>query len=641
MLLLLLALSFSKISIVPHPLELTELPNTFWKLVNGMEIGYATSLKEYGKELSDFISDALYTPTGIRLSVIESSSVKIGIQLGTSDDEEYHLLMDENLVTILAPTRELHFNGFQTLLQLLPAQIYFNRTVQDKIDWVAPCVIVHDKPRFKWRGLMVDVCRHFFDVSTIKSIIDGMSHFKLNSLHFHLTEDQAWRIDLKKYPDLVKYGAKRDASPKMWTQGSELDGTPYGPFSFSEEEVKEIIEYARQRSINVVPEIEMPGHALGLLCGYPQYSCKGGPFKPRCYWGIEEDIICAGNDEAISFLEKILDEIINIFPSSYIHCGGDECHRTRWKECPKCQKRMKDEGLENEDQLQSWFTKHFAKYLENKGRRLIGWDEILRGDLEFPESAVVMSWLGNADKAAKLGHDVVMSPNGYLYLDYPQFPAKDKYEYIAEGYGYYMTTYWIYHYNPTQGIADDLTKHIIGCQGNLWSEYIWERTDLQYKAFPRTLALSEIAWEQNENKNWIRFINDYVAHEQKVLDCLGLVDAGLQFGKLGLWNKGELSNKWVSVEFPLDQALVTNGYIEAAFIYKGGKVTHVRNVKLLFNDAVVATDNHEGIISENPQNPLYPLTTEETCTPDNIKIQAEMMCEDGDDCEGIVYLYRK
>lgn len=639
MLFLLTALSLSRVSIIPRPLELTELEGRSWSLLEGMQVGYDSSIKDYASDLAKFISDSLFTPTGIRLSVAESSSVKLGIQLTSSTDDEYHLTMDENLVKIAAKDRELLFDGFQTLLQLLPPEIYINKTVQEKVNWVAPCVVVHDKPRFQWRGLMVDVCRHFFDVDVIKSIIDGMSHFKLNTLHFHLTEDQGWRIDLKKYPDLAKFGSKRDASPKPWTGGSQLDGIPYGPFSFSEEEVKEIIDYAAQRSIRVIPEIEMPGHALGLLCGYPQYSCTGGPFKPRCYWGVEPDIICAGNDEALAFLESILDEILKIFPSVYIHCGGDECPRTRWQTCPKCQKRMKDEGLQNEDQLQSWFTHHFATYLESKGRRLIGWDEILRGGLEFPQSAVVMSWLGNAAKAAELGHDVVMSPNGRLYLDYQQFLAKEPYEYI----GGFITTYSIYNYNPTSGIAEDLQHHIIGCQGNLWSEYIWERADLQWKAFPRALAISEVGWVPDADKDWVRFMRDYTARGKPILANMGIHEAGLQYGNLGAWNKGDLTaDKWISIEFPVDQALNKNGNIEAAFVYKDGSANcKVRNVKLLFNDAVAASDDHEGIIGEEPQNSLYGLKTQAEATPDNIKIQAEMMCQGSDDCEGVIYLYIK
>lgn len=267
------------------------------------------------------------------------------------------------------------------------------------------------------------------------------------------------------------------------------------------------------RSIRVIPEIEMPGHALGLLCGYPQYSCNGGPFKPRCKWRVEADIICAANDEAISFLEDVLDEVMNIFPSVYIHCGGDECPRTRWQTCPKCQERMKDEGLQNEDQLQAWLTRHFAKYLESKGRRLVGWNEILKGDLEFSESAVVMSWLGDAEKAAKLGHDVVMTPNGYLYFTWQQFYAKEPFEYV----GGYVTAHTIYFYNPLKNIPENLTSKIIGVQGSIWTEYIWERTDLQWKTFPRALALAEIAWLPNERKDWVRFMHDYGSHEAMVL----------------------------------------------------------------------------------------------------------------------------
>ena len=496
--------------------------------------------------------------------------------------------MDEN--------RESLFNGFQTLLQLLPFEIYYNKTT---VDWSAPCVNVHDKPKFQWRGLMIDVCRYFFDVSTTKTIIDGMSHFKFNTLHFHLTEDQGWRLDLKKFPNLVKMRAR-----------DELDGIPYGPYSFSEDDAREIVEYARIRSIRVIPEIEIPGHALGLLCGYPQYSCNGGPFKPRCKWGVEADIICAGNDEAISFLESVLDEVMSIFPSVYIHCGGDECPRSRWQTCPKCQQRMKDNGLQNEVQLQAWFTRHFA---------------------------VIMSWLGDVEKAAKLGHDVVITPNGYLYFTWQQFYAKEPFEYVVS----YVISHTIYFYNPLKNIPENLTDKIIGVQGSIWSEYIWERTDLQWKTFPRALALAETAWLPNERKDCVRFMHDYSSHEAFVLANMGLFDAGLQYGTQGLWNKGELiADKWLSVTFPLDQSLDKNGNIKAAFIHKNGKnKTHVKNVKLLFNDAVVAEDDHEGVAADDYQNVIYSLKTSATVTSDNIKIQVEMMCEGGDDCEGIQFIF--
>ncbi|KAK8899125.1 hypothetical protein M9Y10_001426 [Tritrichomonas musculus] len=634
------ALISSKISIIPEPVSLTEVEGQTWTLLkDGMAIGYDKSISSYAKELANFISDSIYTPTGIRLPVTEGSNIKIGIQLGSSTDDEYHLIMDSNLITILAKNRELLFDGFQTFLQLLPTEIYFNKTVKESVSWTAPCVIVHDKPRFQWRGIMIDVCRHFFDVDTIKSIIDGMSHFKLNVLHFHITEDQGLRLQLKKFPNLTEFGSKRDSSPKHHSPG-QLDGIPYGPYFYTEEEITEIIEYARERSISILPEIEMPGHALALLSGYPQYSCTGGPFKPRCLWGVEQDILCAGNDETIKFLEELLDEVIRLFDNVFISCGGDECPRTRWQKCPKCQQRIKDEGLKNEDQLQSWFTIHFAKFLESKGRRLVGWDEILAGNLEFPKSSVVMIWHNDrAQKAASLGHDVVISVNTHCYLDYRQFRANDKFEYY--GLPNPVTTYNIYHFNPTDGISEDCTSKIIGLQGNLWSEYVWERTDLQYKIFPRCIAISETGWVENDKKNWQRFVNSYSYKASKILQNMGIVDAGLQFGPPGQWKKGELfKDKWVSVEFPLDQAVNVNGNLEAAFAYKDGLCeTHVRNVKLLFTDAVAATDEHESVVGFESENSVYNMYTTTKATPTSIKIQAEMMCKGGDDCEGEIFLY--
>ena len=635
---LLFALAFSAthVHIVPQPVDLTVLDGQFWTLQEGMSIGYDSSV-DGAQGLAKFVSDSLYAPTGIRLQVT-ASQPKVGIYFGyDASSDEYHLSMDENLVTILAKDRELLFDGFQTLLQVMPYQIFSNKTVSG-VEWKAQCIIVHDKPRFQWRGLMVDVCRHFFPIEIIKTIINGMSHYKLNTLHFHMTEDQGWRLELENYPNLTKYGAIRDASPKHWDSGN-LDGIPYGPYYFTVEDVKEIIRYGAEHSVKIIPELEMPGHALAMLSGYPQYSCTGGPFKPRCYWGVEPDIICAGNDDAITFLEGLLDEVLEIFPDNvFIHCGGDECPRTRWETCPKCQKRIKDHGLANAAQLQCWFTQHFATYLESKGRRLVGWDEILDGGLDFPQSACVMSWRGTSGgiKAASLGHDVIMSPVNYLYFDYGQFPANDKYEYI----GGLCAIHGVYSYNPTDGIDEKYQSHVIGIQGNLWSEYTWEREDLEYKAFPRAIALAESAWVQQAAKNWPRFLHNYATQVSKQLATLGINNAGIQFGEQGVWKAGDFeSNKWVSVTFPLDNACNQAAYYEVAFIHTGGEHDlHVKNVNLIFSGSVVATDNHEGIVRPDAQNNIYSLTTG-TAPGTQISVSAEVMCVDGDDCEGTLYLY--
>lgn len=637
MFLLLLSLAYSHLThIIPKAYFSAELSGHNWKLVEGLQIGLDPSLGSFAQEVTEFFVESIYTPTGIRLSIVKSTDVKLGIQVVPSKDEFYRINMSPDIIEIQAGNYEQLFYAYQSLLQLLPPQIYCNKRVENPPEWTAPCTLVEDRPRFQWRGVMIDVCRHFFDVDTIKSIIDGMSHYKLNVLHFHLTEDQGWRLEMRNFPNLTLYGSKRDGSPKHHDAG-HLDGIPYGPFYYSEEDIKEIIEYGRVRCVKIIPEIEMPGHALSLLAGYPQYSCTGGPFKPRCFWGVEQDIICAGNDEAIEFLERILDDVLEMFDSVFIHCGGDECPRTRWETCPKCQKRIKDEGLKNEDQLQCWFTQHFAKYLESKGRRLIGWDEILNGDLPFPESTVVMSWRGvsGGQKAAKLGHDVVMSPNTNLYLDYWQFAAPEPYEYI----GGLVTAYNIYHYEPTAGLDEQYHKNILGIQGNLWSEYVWERSDCQYKLFPRILSVAETAWSDVDQRDWPRFMMFYTNHHKDALAAMGVVDAGLQYGTLGKWDAGELpESKWVSVEFPVDDCLNQKGTIEAGFVYRSGMDTKVRNVKFLFDGAVVAEDNHEGLVAEFAVKNTYTFNTDKKPSG-KISIQAEMMCENNDNCAGAIYVY--
>ncbi|OHT14321.1 Beta-hexosaminidase [Tritrichomonas foetus] len=623
------------ITIIPRPNSISVLEGQSWTLTAGMQIGYDNSI-DGAADLAKFVSNSLYDPTGIRLAVT-SSQPKLGIYFGNSNDDEYHLSMDENLVTILAPTRELLFDGFQTLLQLLPPQIFSNKTVSG-VAWTAPCVVVHDKPRFQWRGLMIDVCRHFFGVDVIKTVLNGMSHYKLNVLHFHMTEDQGWRLELTNFPNLTKYGAIRDASPKHHDAG-HLDGIPYGPYYFTVEDIKEIISYAAERSIQIVPEIEMPGHALAALSGYPHFSCTGGPFKPRCYWGVEPDIFCAGNDGAITFLESVLDDVLEIFDNTFIHLGGDECPRTRWESCPKCQARMKAEGLDNTDQLQCWFTQHFANYLLAKGRRLVGWDEILSGGLPFPESSVVMSWRGTSGgiKAAELGHDVVMTPNSHLYLDYWQFAAPEPYEYLC----CYTSTQNVYTYNPTDGIDEKYQHHIIGVQANLWTEYVWEREDLEWKFFPRALALAETAWCQHDDKSWTRFMHDYATLGKHQLAALGIHEAGLQYGTQGTWASGDFTaNKWVTIEFPVDECLNQKGHIECAFIHTAGDHDfHVKNVKLLYAGAEAGSDSHEAIVrAEDSENNVFSFNTQSK-PAEKISVQAEVMCEGGDDCAGTIYVY--
>ncbi len=416
-------------------------------------------------------------------------------------NEAYALEVRSQQVMIRAATPAGVFYGYQTFRQLLPPQVY-SRTKRPGVKWVAPACTVKDAPRLQWRGLMVDDCRHFLGGKAIREMIDAMAAYKLNTLHWHLTDDQGWRIEIKAYPELTAKGATRDNSalPRdRWRP----DGKSYGPYFYTQEEIRDIVAYAAARHITIVPEIEMPGHALCLLTAFPELSCTGGPFKPRWMWGVEPDILCAGNDAVFPFMEKILDEVMALFPSKYIHCGGDEAPKDRWNVCPKCQARIQEKGLRNSHHLQTWFIQHFADYLESKGRHLIGWDEILEGGL--PKGAAVMSWRGKQGgiRAAAMGHNVVMAPNDYAYLDYGQglTYAQDPYEYN----GYCITVAKTYSIDPTAGIPEHMQHHVIGLQGNLWSEYIWDGADQQWKAWPRAAALSEAGWTAQEKRSWEDF----------------------------------------------------------------------------------------------------------------------------------------
>lgn len=372
-----------------------------------------------------------------------------------------------------------------------------------------PFVEIEDAPRYKWRGMHLDECRHFFGKETVKGVLDLMAKYKLNRFHWHLTEDQGWRIDVPGYPELVKYGAARSQSVKhgvkAW-QGTKqdadkLNGQKYGPFYYTEADLREIVAYAAERHIQVVPEIELPGHVFAALAAYPQFACVPANLasrEPRLVWGIEKDVLCLGNDDAIRFMENVVDYVCKIFPGDVVHIGGDECPMVRWKDCPKCRARIAAENLGDENGLQPWVTRRFVKFLEDRGKRALGWDEYLLGDV--PKSAIGMSWrtgrhgagheLVSGAAAAQRGHDVVMTPNQFCYLDYAQGLANDPFFYI----GGRVTLEKCYSFDPCDGVPDDAKPHILGGQGNNWSEYTWNEYDLAWKAWPRMLALAEVFW---------------------------------------------------------------------------------------------------------------------------------------------------
>jgi hexosaminidase len=383
--------------------------------------------------------------------------------------------------------------------------------------WSVRAVEIVDTPRFAWRGLLVDPARHFLPLEFLKKLVDVMALHKLNTLQLHLTDDQGWRLEIKKYPRLTEVGSRRKESPRRGDRNAG-DGTPYGPFFYTQAQMRELVAYAQARHITILPEIEMPGHFQAALAAYPEFSCTGGPFEGRTRWGVHSDILCAGNDAAVAFAQDVLDEVIAVFPSRFIHIGGDEAPRERWKVCLKCQARITAEGLKSEAQLQTWFNRRIEQFLFSKGRRLIGWDEILEGGLT--PGAAVMSWRGmeGGIVAAEAGHDVVMSPTSHCYFDYAQAEGPGEPECI----GGFIPLATVYGFEPLPSrLPSEKQRHLLGAQGNVWGEFLWTPKDVEYFAFPRAAALAEVVWSPVKERDSADFLRR-LQHHLKRLDQLSV-----------------------------------------------------------------------------------------------------------------------
>ena len=461
-----------------------------------------------------YFNNMLSTSSGYTLQVItsEDSAVKDNIIVLTTQgadsklgDEGYNLSIHKNAVRIEANTAAGVFYGIQTIRQLLPLEIESPDLSDKKQKWSIPCIEIQDKPRFSYRGMHLDVCRHFMPEEFIKKYIDYIAMQKMNTFHWHLTEDQGWRIEIKKYPRLTKVGAWRKETliGDLNNLPSKFDGERYGGF-YSQEDIREIIDYAESRFVTVIPEIEMPGHSQAALAAYPELSCTGGPFEVKTYWGISKEVYCAGKEKTFKFLEDVLSEVIELFPSKYIHIGGDECPKERWENCPDCQKRIKENDLKNEHELQSYFIKRMEKFLNSKGRYIIGWDEILEGGLA--PQATVMSWRGTEGgiEAARHGHDVIMTPTSYCYFDYYQGNP----DFEPKAIGGYTPLKKVYSFNPVPSVLSAKeAKHILGAQGNVWTEYIKDPDQVEYMAIPRMAALAEVVWSSQKQLEWSDFLN--------------------------------------------------------------------------------------------------------------------------------------
>ncbi len=417
--------------------------------------------------------------------------------------EGYRLSVTRDRVVIRAGTEAGLFYGGVTFLQLLSPE---------GGSWTAPCVKIEDVPRFAWRGLLLDPARHFFPPEFVKKLVDLMALHKLNTLQLHLTDDQGWRLEIKKHPRLTQVGSVRAESPKKGDR-NRGDGTPYGPFFYTQAQMRELVAYAQARHVTLVPEIEIPGHFLAAMAAYPELSCRGRPLTVRTQWGVEPDILCPGNDAAVAFAQDVLAEVCDVFPSRFIHIGGDEAPRARWKECPKCQARLKAEGLKSEAQLQTWLNHRLEEFLARKSRRLIGWDEILEGGLT--PGAAVMSWRGTAGglAAAEAGHDVVMSPTTHCYFDYAQGKGPGE----PESIGGFVPLRKVYEFDPMPAkLAEAKRRHILGAQGNIWTEYISTPAEVEYFAFPRAVALAEVEWSPAQGRDYAEFLRRLETHLKRL-----------------------------------------------------------------------------------------------------------------------------
>lgn len=495
----------SKLAIIPKPNEISLKEGTFT---------FSPETKLVIKDdalLNDvnWFNDYLEKNYGFKLQ-ITNSILKTGnfIEFTKPDweaglTENYHLDINTARISILA---EGHGSGvfyaLQTLIQILPQQTVNTTKKAPQKSFNIPCLYIKDRPRYQWRGMHLDVCRHFFPASFVKRYIDILAMYKFNVFHWHLTEDQGWRIEIKKYPKLTLIGAWRKGTMVGKYSDQKFDTIRYGGY-YTQEEIKEVVAYAEERHVTIVPEIEMPGHSVAAIAAYPWLSCQGKQIEVAKGWGVFDDVYCT-KDSTFNFLQDILDEIISLFPGKYIHIGGDECPKTRWKTCSTCQARIKKEGLKDEHELQSYFITRIEKYLNSKGKQIIGWDEILEGGLA--PNAAVMSWRGTEGgiAAAKQKHNVVMSPGRPCYFDHYQSKNIEKEPLAIGGFNPIDS---VYNYNPTPKVLINGEKQfILGAQANVWTEYILSEKQVEYMAVPRLIALSEVLWTEPENKNFADFL---------------------------------------------------------------------------------------------------------------------------------------
>jgi hexosaminidase len=490
-------------NVVPLPNEIEAKDGAAFILSESTQIVFPEGNEKMQRN-AQFLAEYLELSAGIKTAVTATLPEKDAIILATGlqndNPEAFRISITEQEIRIEGTTEAAVFLGLQTLRKSIPvgnfAQVSFTPAV------------INDAPRFGYRGAMLDVARHFQPTEFIKKYIDLLALHQMNTFHWHLTDDQGWRIEIDAYPKLTEIGSMRKETV-IGRNSGEYDGIPHGGY-YTKEELREIVTYAEERYITIIPEVDLPGHMLAALAAYPELGCTGGPYEVSREWGVFDDVLCPGKEETFTFLEAVLTEVMEIFPSKYIHIGGDESPKTRWEECPDCQARIKELGLKDSDKhtaehyLQSYVTARMEKFLNEHGRSIIGWDEILEGELA--PNATVMSWrgMGGGIEAAQLGHDVIMTPTTYCYFDYYQTDQTDDEPLAIGG---YVPLELVYSFEPAPEIlTEEQRKHILGPQANLWTEYIIEQQHVEYMVLPRYAALCEVQWLQPEKKNYESFL---------------------------------------------------------------------------------------------------------------------------------------
>lgn len=607
------------ISLIPHPksLEIKEGRAT-------IDYGAYLLTDNRFSQIASIIKEEFDAATTIKLS---GNNFPIQfIYLESASDEGYRLNVTQEGIKIFAKSPAGAFYGYQTLKQLFPVDFFKSNGSVSSME--LPCLSIADEPRFAWRGLHLDCCRYFHSVEAVKHYLDIMALHKMNTFHWHLTDDQGWRIEIKKYPKLTSVGAFRKETMKgHFLHKMGYDGTPHGGF-YTQEEAKEIVEYAAKRFITIVPEFELPGHAQAAIAAYPEFGNSEKPLEVYTTWGVIPHIFNV-EDRTLEFFKDVLDEIMEIFPGQYIHIGGDEAPKAEWKSSPSAQARIKSEGLKNEEELQGWIVKYIDEYVSKHNRRILGWDEILDGNPS--KSATVMSWRGESGgiRASQLGHDVVMAPNTYCYFDYYQ---KKGGEPLAIG--GFIPIKKVYAWEPcSDKIPEKYHKHIIGAQANIWCEYIKNIEHAIYMAWPRACALSEVQWCDPKTKDFNRFERNMKKH------LLRLALAGFEV-KFDPSSQQTLSYNITGEKTTLtfDLPASNNGLYQIFFTANSGDPIEIEEAKLLQDQNVIDSEIHYGYSGRFDQGSMYTLNAKAASKEGELKFSVVVKGETGTPSQGKIVI---